>query len=692
MKNKPDANIRVRRTYIYVGLAFLVLVISLQTLIWLYWDNILEPRLRRGAESQANVLAHSQAVRLADALIEEEADQRLQGLHEAIDEVLLFSGPESDEPLFLGLDLEIDYDVVSAPPGSLNVNHGVTQCRNCFVSEVALYSPFSDELIGIARFRVSDSFFQHLSKDVQKTLFTQSRFVIVLLLIVWGVIVFLIKEINRSRHLAEIANKAKSTFLANMSHELRTPLNAILGFSQIMAHDSGLSPKNKEYLAIVNRSSEHLLELINDVLELSRIEAAQSTLTEATFDLYDTLENVVETIRPRAEKKNLQLFFQRADLLPRFISSDERKLRQILLNLLGNAVKFTREGGVTLRVQIENGDKAKLGNGYQSLRFKVEDTGPGVTPEESTKIFDEFTQARSGQIEQEGTGLGLAISRQFVNHLGGELSVGSVVGQGTVFMFTIRFKSGRASEIEVCKPTRRVIGLKDEKGKGKDQPYRILIADDHPDNRTLLRGLLEEVGFAVKSAENGQQALELNDVWKPHLIWMDIRMPLMDGYEATEKIRSQAKSDKPDEQPVIIALTASVFEENRAAVLAAGCDDFVRRPFREADIFDKMQEYLDVDYIFEEAAEASAALAAPGGLSAQALRSGIGRLPRRFIEELKAATELSDMETINQLVNGITVEHEVLANELKELVESFQYDLLLTLLEDVEKEMGWANH
>ncbi len=377
MKNKPDANIRVHRTYIYVGLIFVLLIISLQSLLWMYWGKVLEPRLQREAASQANVLAHSQAVRLADALIVEDAGQRYHVLNESLDEILLFTDPETNVPVFLGCELEIDYDVVAAPPGSLDKSHGVTYCHDCFISEVALYSPASDELIGIARFRVSDSLFQRLSKDVKKTLFGQSNLGTLLLLIVCGVVIILIKEINRSRHQAETTSRAKSAFLANMSHELRTPLNSIIGFSELMSLDPDFSPKYRENLSIINRSGEYLLELINDVLELSRIEAAQNMLTETSFDLYDTLEKVAEMVRLRVEKKNLQFVFEKTDDVPRYIKTDERKLRQILLNLLGNAVKFTEEGGVSLRVKLVKEKKA-VSNSSLVLLFEVEDSGPGI--------------------------------------------------------------------------------------------------------------------------------------------------------------------------------------------------------------------------------------------------------------------------------------------------------------------------
>jgi len=680
MKNKLDANIRARRTTIYVSLVFLVLAISLQTLVWLYWNKSLEPRLRREAASQADVLAHSQAVRLADAILDN-PQQRLQRLRETIDEILLFTDVTSEEPIFLGLDLEIDYDVVDTERGSLDLQCGVDEHRDCFLSQVGLYSPHSDELIGIARFHVSDRLFRSLSNDVHKTLFAQSGLGTFLLFVVWGVVVSLIRKVNRSRRQAEAASRAKSVFLANMSHELRTPLNAIIGFSELMGSDTGISEKQRENLAIINRSGGYLLELINDVLELSKIEVARDTLTETSFDLYDMLEEITEMIRLRAEKKNLQLVFEKSENLPRFIKTDERKLRQILLNLMGNAVKFTEEGGVTLRVWMEKAGKSKTDNDPLLLSFEVADSGPGISPEETVRIFEAFTQAQTGHDKKEGTGLGLAISRQFVRHLGGNIKVGNRDGKGAVFSFTIKVKPTAAAEMVSHQPMQRVLGIKSRPGAARQQPYRVLVVDDNKENRTLLRLLLERVGFSVETAENGRQAVELSKKIHPHLIWMDMRMPVMDGYEATKSIRRSA-GEWRETSPVIIALTASAFNEDRDAVIAAGCDDFVRRPFREFEIFGKIQEHLGVQFIYESVETDSARQASSRGLSAEDFKSEIARLPRSTIAELRTAIELSDLDHMARLVTEIGVDHADLADTLKKLVEAFQFDRLLSFLGD----------
>jgi len=682
MNERSYTGIRRYGTYVLVTLVFLILAGSLQALVWLYWDRILEPRLRSEAASQANVLAHSQAVRLADALITVETSKHTHVLSETIDEILLFTGPQTNAPLFLGLDLDIDYDVVSAPPGSLSLAHGAKHCENCFVSEVALYSPITDELLGIARFRVSDSLFRRLSEDVKKTLFTQSRVGMVLLLFVWGVVLILIRAINHSREQAETANLAKSAFLANMSHELRTPLNAIIGFSDLMNRDPDFSPKHKENLSIINRSGNHLLELINDVLELSRIEAAQSNLSKTIFDLYDTLDGVAEMIRLRVEKKKLRFLFERTEDVPRYIRTDERRLRQILLNLLGNAVKFTEEGSVALRVRQEAGGGLTMNNGALILHFEVEDTGPGISSEDKANIFEAFTQSGVAHDKKEGAGLGLAISRQFVEQLGGEIKVNSTLGKGTKFEFNIRAARAAPSAGKTSQKKQRVIGLEPRDGSARTQPYRILVVDDYSENRSLLRLLLEQVGFQVKTAQNGEQAVDLNESWRPHLIWMDMRMPIMDGYEATRIIRETQKG-KTSARPVIIALTASAFKEDRDAVLAAGCDDFVRRPYREWEIWDKMREHLGVHFIYEDLEDKVGE--DEQRLDDEEISEGIKSLPAEILIEFEKAVESVDFDKSMSVIGRIQEKNGALASYLTGLVNAYQFDVLQKLVERVKK-------
>src|ERR671933_332213 len=426
-------------------------------------------------------------------------------------------------------------------------------------------------------------------------------------------------ELAIAKQKAEVANEAKSTCLANMSHELRTPLNAILGFTQLTIKNPSLSPDSRENLGIITRSGEHLLTLINQVLDLSKIEAGRTTLNEKNFDLYRLLDDLEDMFQLKADDKHLELLIDRTPDVPRYVRTDEGKLLQVLINLLNNALKFTTEGGVSVRVDrtlnverlLAQGDVANVEGSEDSsnlqlanlqpstqtnlqsstLTFEVEDTGPGIAPDELDSLFEAFVQTTTGTEAQEGTGLGLPISRKFVQLMGGEIMVSSEVAHGTLFKFDITVSVVDATDLESKQPTRRVIALE------PNQPrYRILIVDDKPLNRQLLVKLLNPFGFELREASNGKQAVEIWDEWEPHLIWMDMRMPVMDGYEATKQIKSTTKG----QATAVIALTASVLEEERAVVLSTGCDDFLRKPFREEEIFAAMHKHIGVRYLYEE--------------------------------------------------------------------------------------------
>jgi signal transduction histidine kinase/CheY-like chemotaxis protein len=382
------------------------------------------------------------------------------------------------------------------------------------------------------------------------------------------------------------ANRAKSAFLASMSHELRTPLNTILGFAQLMTRDRLLNSSQRENLAIISRSGEHLLTLINDVLSMSKIEAGRIILTENSFDLYSLLDSLEEMFRLKAKSKGLEFMFERSLKVPQYIYTDESKLRQVLINLLGNAIKFTETGRVILRVKADE----KQNHEPSLLTFEVEDTGSGIAPADLGKLFKPFVQTEAGQKSHQGTGLGLSISQQFVHLMRGQITVSSTPSQGTIFSFDIQASPAQMPQVET-KIERRAIAL------APDQPsYRILVVEDKPENRQLLVKLLTSLGFDVHEAENGQEGIALWHTWEPHLIWMDMRMPIMDGYEATRQIKAHLKG----QATVIIALTASAFDEEQAIVLSTGCDDFVGKPFREQVILEKMAKHLGVRYLYED--------------------------------------------------------------------------------------------
>ena len=486
------------------------------------------------------------------------------------------------------------------------------------------------------------------------------------------------QALQAARDAAEAANRAKSVFLANMSHELRTPLNAILGFAQLMVRETQLSVRQQEYLGIINRSGAHLLALINEVLDMSKIEAGHAVLESRSFDLQVMLKSIAEMMQGRAQAKRLRFVVTPTPDVPQYITTDERKLRQVLINLLGNAVKFTTAGEIALRVARCQGEALQDGQTRRAviLRFEIEDTGAGIAPDELDHIFEPFAQAPSASQISEGTGLGLAISRQFVRLMGGEITVTSELGRGSLFRFTIQVAAADMAAA-IPQPRRRVVGL------AAGQPaYRILIVEDHEFNRALLRTLLQHVGFAVRTAQNGQEAVDFAVSWQPHLIWMDMRLPIMDGYEATRRIRHEelsmrnlASDTSACSHIPIIALTASVFEDNRAQVLAAGCDDFLRKPFEEHEIFAMLAKYLDVQYIYDVEAVAAAALpeTVPAALPPDVLTA----LPPALRDDLVEAIVQLDRKRIAAVIAAIHSQDARIAEALTALAQRFKYQDIL---------------
>jgi len=466
-----------------------------------------------------------------------------------------------------------------------------------------------------------------------------------------------------ARNAAEAANRAKSIFLANMSHELRTPLNAILGFSGIMRRDPLLRADQHENLDIINRSGEHLLTLINDVLEMAKVEAGRVELENAPFDLGRMVRDVTDMMQVRAQEKGLQLLVDQSSRFPRYIRGDEARLRQILINLVGNAIKFTPQGGVTVRLGVPP-DAAQL-----RLRIEVEDSGIGIRQEDQQKIFEPFVQL--GQLDtQKGTGLGLTITRQFVQLMGGSIGVQSTPGKGSIFHIELPVEKVTAAE--VMKPAAAAAG--DIIGLAPGQPqFRILIAEDQMENQLLLSKLMKNAGFQVRVAENGARAVEAFQSWQPHLIWMDRRMPEMDGVEATRRIRALPGGGEVK----IVAVTASAFAEQREEMLQAGMNDFVRKPYRFSEIYDCMSKHLGVKYLYagtpeqEEAGEVT--------LTAQML----GVLPHELRGELRDALESLEIARINACLQKVQARDARLHQVLSHLAGNFDYPPILKALQDI---------
>ncbi|MFB2939424.1 PAS domain S-box protein [Aerosakkonemataceae cyanobacterium BLCC-F154] len=497
-------------------------------------------------------------------------------------------------------------------------------------------------------------------------------------------------DLQKAMETAEAANRAKSIFLANMSHELRTPLNAILGFTQLMSRDRTLKPENQEQLSIINRSGTHLLNLINDILEMSKIEAECTTINLTRFDLQDLLYTVKQMFQLRAEHKGLKLICHYPPELPNYIETDEGKLRQILINLLGNAIKFTQTGKITLQVQCQD-SKARNQNGksrpispssHLRLKFEVKDTGPGIDPNELHRLFEPFVQLKNPKLSQEGTGLGLAISYQFVRLLGGELQVFSTLGKGATFRFEIPVTLVSAADTVTKLGEKRAIAL------APNQPsYRILIVEDDWASRQLLLNILQIFGFQVKAVVNGQEAVTVWQKWQPHLIWMDIRMPIMDGYEATRQIRAIEKSQLVNSiQPTkIIALTAGVFEENRDRVIAAGCDDFIPKPLHESNLLDKLIEHLGVHFIYEEIFPRGRWNNNPKTTALKLEPSVLQVMPPEWLFQFYQAIIHLNSTNMLKLVAQIPPEHQALAEALREKINNFDFEQLMVLFQSATK-------
>jgi signal transduction histidine kinase/CheY-like chemotaxis protein len=511
-----------------------------------------------------------------------------------------------------------------------------------------------------------------------------------------------LEQLGEAFERAKAMSRAKTVFLANMSHDIRTPMNVILGFTELMQRRAGLDPEIQEQLETIGRAGHHLLALINNVLEISRIESGRAELGLCAFDIHEMLDDMARMFRIRAEDRGVDLVLHRADAVPRLIRSDQARLRQVLINLLGNAVKYTDCGQISIRAEVVSEVPPEVRQAQQRrttaarrrkpagtrtspplfLQIEVSDTGVGIAASETQRIFEPFFQSQQSAQAFDGTGLGLAIARENLELMDGGLWVSSAVGMGSTFTCVVPLEEVSGDEAVLEQQPRRIIGL------GSEQPApRILVVDDDGPNRRLLSRLLEDVGFAVLQATDGREAVAIVSSAHPDLVLMDLNMPRMSGIEATRRIRRL----EPGRGLKIIAVSARAFDDARSRALEAGVDDHVRKPFRIDDVLETVGRQLGISYVYagpepgmstrSAGSAQEPAASGPGAPMTEAeLGQHLGRLPATLVEQLRAAAIRADIDRLSGLIATAAEHDQAAAAHLGRLANGFAYDRIESLL------------
>jgi two-component system sensor histidine kinase/response regulator len=471
------------------------------------------------------------------------------------------------------------------------------------------------------------------------------------------------RELHEARDAAEAANKAKSNFLATMSHELRTPLNAILGFSEILAKDSEPGSRAREHLATIRRSGEHLLTIINDILDLSKIESGKMEFQPQPFDLGELITDLTVMFHQQALEKGLSLTIDQSSSFPRFVKSDPAKLKQIFVNLIGNAIKYTDRGGIRIKLCTAS---VRNGTDHHQIIGEVIDTGMGIAQEDFQRIMDPFVQIGT----HEGTGLGLTITQQLVKLMEGELKVTSQLGKGSTFQFIVAYEPVLENDLPVASKK-----FGDVSGIANAGEFRILIVEDQMDNRRLLRSILEPFGFSIREAENGRIGVDCCQEWHPHLIFLDRRMPIMDGIEAAQEIRSL---DASNNRPVLVAVTAHAFRDEEQEMRDAGCDDFIAKPYTISTILQALENHLPLAVV-----RRSPELTIPSS-NVKPSQSAMAALPIQIRRELEDALEIGSAKSIEDVIEQVIELNPSVGGWMLEKARRLDYGTLITVLNSLE--------